>query len=73
MLDKEAGRVIGRSGEVIKEIMAKSDSYIRVERQEDANELLPEERKVSIYAAEESRRERAKQLVLDEVSFAKDL
>lgn len=51
MLDKEAGRVIGRGGEVIRDIMKQTTSMIRVERSESeqSDDLLPEERKVSIY------------------------
>lgn len=75
VLDKEAGRVIGRGGEVIREIMRRSEAMIRVERQEGegSEASLPEERKISVFADDESKRERAKNLILAEVSWAKDM
>lgn len=38
VLDKEAGRVIGRGGEVIREIMDRSGADVKVEKSEAAGE-----------------------------------
>jgi polyribonucleotide nucleotidyltransferase len=54
VLDKEAGKVIGRGGETIKAIMAKTGAEIRVEKSEwlcQNKEIfsLPNERKIEIF------------------------
>eukprot|EP00397_Hematodinium_sp_SG-2012_P026356 GEMP01027610.1.p1 GENE.GEMP01027610.1~~GEMP01027610.1.p1 ORF type:complete len:584 (+),score=130.43 GEMP01027610.1:225-1976(+) len=70
ILDKEAGRVIGRGGETVREIMEKSDAQVKVQKNEK-NDAISNERLIQIFGEEEDR-QRAMELILEEVSFAKD-
>jgi len=70
VLDSEAGRVIGRGGETVKEIMDQSKSQVKVQKNE-SQDAISNERLIQIYGDDESKA-RAKELILEEVTFAKD-
>lgn len=66
--DREAGRVIGRGGETVREIMEKTGCDIKVQK---AEEMRPGEtdREIKIFGTEEQQQEALK-LVLEEVTWA---
>merc|ERR1712112_545381 len=70
VLDSEAGRVIGRGVETVKEIMDQSKSQVKVQKNE-SKDAISNERLIQIYGDDESK-SRAKELILEEVTFAKD-
>jgi len=70
VLDKEAGRVIGRGGETVREVMDKSNAEVKVQKNEGFD-IVANERLIQIYGEKEER-EKAMELILKEVTFAKD-
>merc|ERR1719221_1577946 len=67
--DREAGRVIGRGGETIRDVMEKTGADIKVQKAEDMK-AGSNEREVRLYGAQEQR-EQALALILNEVSWAR--
>lgn len=70
VLDSEAGRVIGRGGETVKEIMDGSDAQVKVQKNE-SRDAISNERLIQIFG-DEAGRQKAMELILEEVTFAKD-
>lgn len=66
--DREAGRVIGRGGETVREIMEKSGADIKVQKSE---EMKGSDRQILIFG-KEAEQKSAVELVLKEVSWARD-
>jgi len=67
--DREAGRVIGRGGETVREIMEKTGADIKVQKAEDMRSGETD-REIKIFGSEEQQKE-ALVLVLGEVTWAK--
>lgn len=67
--DRDAGRVIGRGGETVRDVMDKTGADIRVQKSDD---MAPgeTERGIKIFGTKEQQ-EQALQLVLGEVSWAR--
>ncbi|CAJ1404201.1 unnamed protein product [Effrenium voratum] len=67
--DREAGRVIGRGGETVREVMEKSGADIKVQK---AEEMAPgsKNREIKLIGSKEQQDEAIK-LILNEVSWAK--
>jgi len=67
--DREAGRVIGRGGETVREVMEKSGSDIKVQK---SDEMAPgsKERQIKIIGTKDQQ-DQALKLVLHEVSWAR--
>jgi len=67
--DREAGKVIGRGGETVREVMEKSGSDIKVQK---ADEMAPgtKERLIKVIGTKEQQ-DAALQLILEEVTWAK--
>jgi len=68
--NKEAGKVIGRGGETVREIMAKSGADVQVQK---ADEMRPgnHEREIMIFGQLDEQ-EKAKELVLEVVTWCRD-
>lgn len=68
--DREAGRVIGRGGETIREVMERTGADIKVQKSEDMQPGSTE-REIRIFGPKEQQ-EQALELVLKEVTWAKN-
>eukprot|EP00930_Biecheleria_cincta_P032433 TRINITY_DN2250_c0_g1_i2.p1 TRINITY_DN2250_c0_g1~~TRINITY_DN2250_c0_g1_i2.p1 ORF type:complete len:543 (-),score=77.04 TRINITY_DN2250_c0_g1_i2:212-1840(-) len=69
VLGKEAGKVIGRGGETVREIMQRTGAEIQVERTEN-REMGQAERLVQIFGSK-SQMEEAFRLIIKDVSFTR--
>eukprot|EP00913_Durusdinium_trenchii_P013243 g12430.t1 len=69
--DREAGKVIGRGGETVREVMEKSHADIKVQK---ADEMAPgtKERQIKVIGTKEQQ-DTALQLILEEVTWAKGI
>jgi len=66
--DREAGRVIGRGGETVREVMEKSGAEVKVQKMEDMRHGSSK-REIKLFGAKEQR-DKALELILLEVTWA---